>query len=263
MKIVSLIENTACAPCYASEHGLSLYLETGNKKILFDTGQTDAFADNAEKLGVELEAVDVAVISHGHYDHGGGIARFLKLNSHAPVYINRYAFGDYYNATGKYIGLDKSLAQNGRLIFTDDALKIYEGLELVTCNERERAYPTDSAGLTEKCRDGFIPDSFRHEQYLIIREEGIKVVLSGCSHKGILNIMHWLEPDVLAGGFHFMKKELSSDGNAFLNKASETLLGYNTMYYTCHCTGYLQYMYLKERMGAKLRYLAGGEKVEI
>ena len=105
MKIISLLENTTRREDMLTEHGLSLYIETDTHKILFDMGQTDAFYENAKTLGVDISAVDFAVVSHGHYDHGGGLAKFLEVNSHAPVYIMRDAFLPHYNAKGKYIGL--------------------------------------------------------------------------------------------------------------------------------------------------------------
>ena len=109
MKLITLMENTTTRDDLVCEHGLSLYIEAGDLRILFGAGQSAAFADNAEKLGVDLSAVDLCILSHGHYDHGGGIARFLEVNDHAPVYVSRHAFGDFYNAEGKYIGLDSAL----------------------------------------------------------------------------------------------------------------------------------------------------------
>ena len=88
MKIWTLMENSACQGDLAAEHGLSLYVETNGKKILFDAGQSAAFADNAEKLGVDLAQVDLVVLSHGHYDHSGGLRRFLEINDHAEIYVN-------------------------------------------------------------------------------------------------------------------------------------------------------------------------------
>ena len=92
MKVVTLMENTTCCDELFCEHGLSLYIETEGHRILFDAGQSAAFADNAEKLGVDLREVDFAVLSHGHYDHGGGLGRFLEIHKTAPVYVSRYAF---------------------------------------------------------------------------------------------------------------------------------------------------------------------------
>ena len=93
------MENTAAGENLAAEHGLSLLIETGEHRILFDAGQTGAFADNAARLGLDLSTVDLAVLSHGHYDHGGGLARFLEINCHAPVYVNPHVFEPHYNGT--------------------------------------------------------------------------------------------------------------------------------------------------------------------
>ena len=78
MKISVLAENTACDNLFDCEHGLSLYIDTGKNKILFDMGQSNLFEKNAEKLGIDLSEVDIAILSHGHYDHGGGLKRFWK-----------------------------------------------------------------------------------------------------------------------------------------------------------------------------------------
>ena len=259
MKIVTLMENTTCREDLACEHGLSLYIETGGKKILFDAGQSGAFADNAEKLGVDLTQVDFAVLSHGHYDHGGGLRRFLEINQTAPIYLSRYAFESHHNATEKYIGLDHALLDSGRLIFVDDKLELGEGIILHACRGDVCHQPIDSAGLTVMENGVLIPEDFRHEQYLLLEEDGKRVCISGCSHRGILNITNWFRPDVLVGGFHFMKVE----DNEILNHAAETLLTYSTTYYTGHCTGEAQFAYMKTIMGEKLHYLPTGRTLEI
>ena len=117
MKITVLAENTAVSNDFGAEHGLSLLIESDGKKILFDMGQTDLFASNASLLGINLSDVDIAVLSHGHYDHGGGLKKFLEANTKAPVYINKHAFEPHYNGAEKYIGLDTSLSRNPRLIY--------------------------------------------------------------------------------------------------------------------------------------------------
>lgn len=98
VKVVTLLENAACREGLASAHGLSLYLETPRHRILFDMGPDGAFAENAAALGVDLKSVDLAVLSHGHYDHGGGLAAFCRCNDTARIYIRRDAFGEFLSA---------------------------------------------------------------------------------------------------------------------------------------------------------------------
>lgn len=258
MKITALVENTTLDEKLSCEHGLSLYIETKKHKILFDMGQTDLFVENARKLDVDLADVDIAILSHGHYDHGGGLKKFLEINQKAPVYLSKHAFEPYYNGVEKCIGLDVSLRESKRLIYTDDVIEIAEGLKLFHCNSHEKSYDLGSFGLNKKVNDEFLPDDFLHEQYLLIEENDKKVLISGCSHKGILNIVEWFKPDVLIGGFHFSKLPLDDT----LTGYARILDGFDTEYYTCHCTGIEQYQFMKKQM-RKLSYLATGDVVYI
>lgn len=103
-----------------------------------------------------------------------------------------------------------------------------------------------------------LPEDFRHEHYLLIEENGRRVLISGCSHKGILNIMDWFCPDVLVGGFHFMK--LPCAGR--LRQYAVQLNGYDAEYYTCHCTGTEQYE-LMRHVTKRLHYLSAGQTILI
>ena len=263
MKITVLTENTTENANLTAEHGLSLFIETEKHKILFDMGQTEAFCNNADKLGVDLSTVDFAVLSHGHYDHGGGIAKFIEINKTAKIYISRLAFGMHFNASEKYIGLDKTLMHSNRLIYVDDALEIGGGLSLHSCNEKKRIFPTEPYGLGIE-RDGTIcPDDFLHEQYLLIDEGGKRILISGCSHKGVLNIAEWFAPDVFIGGFHLSKLDTQGAGAVKLKEIAGSLMMHDTKYYTAHCTGVEQYRYLKDIMGDRLGYLSTGSVLEI
>lgn len=256
MRITALTENTT-EYNLPVEHGLSLYIETEDRTILFDTGQSDLFSKNAEALGIDLKKVEIAVISHGHYDHGGGIKTFLSINDKAPVYMSRYAFEEHYNSE-RYNGLDKSLKSSERIIFTDGVTEISEGLTLYSCNEKDKLIDFGSFGLN-MIKDGKkVPDDFRHEHYLLIEEKGKRVLISGCSHKGIINIQEWFKPDVLVGGFHFYKLPLDSR----LESYAKTLDKYNTRYYTCHCTGKEQYNYMRRFMN-ELDYIYTGKTIEL
>lgn len=262
IKVTVLAENTAQNASFACEHGLCLHIETKQHKILFDSGQTTIFSNNAVLLGVDLSKVDIAVLSHGHYDHGGGLETFLGINPTAPLYINKNAFGKFYNGTEKNIGLSETL-QSNRIVLTGDKLELDDELTLCTCNDKETVYPIDSAGLKVKTNNSFENDMFIHEHYLIINDSGRKIVVSGCSHKGVLNIMNWLKPDVFIGGFHFMKQKIDDNGNVVLDEAAKVLNSYSTIYYTCHCTGVDQYAYMKEKMNGKLHYLSSGNVKKI
>lgn len=255
MKVVTLMENTACREDLCCEHGLSLYLETEKHKILFDAGQSAAFAENAEKLGVDLKKVDFAVLSHGHYDHSGGLEQFLEINETAPVYVSSHAFEPHYSANGRYIGVAPSLENSSRFRSVTENISLAEGISL---HRMDRA-PMDTAGLMMEEEGIRKPDDFRHEQYLLLDEGGKRILISGCSHKGILNIMEVFRPDILIGGFHFMKME----DERLLRAAAEKLLQYDTVYYTGHCTGQMQYDFLKTIMGDKLHYISTGTVLEI
>ena len=256
MKITVLTENTT-RKNLPVEHGLSLYIETNGHTVLFDTGQTPLFAENAKTLGVDLSRVDIAVLSHGHYDHGGGLAAFLDINRKAPVYLDRHAFEEHYNGE-RYIGLDKALIGSPRFVFTSGITKIADGLTLYDCAEREKLVDLGSFGLNMKQDGRLVPDDFRHEHYLLVEENGKRILISGCSHRGIINIAEWFKPDVLVGGFHFNKLPLDKT----LRGCAERLDALGTVYYTCHCTGTAQYEYMKRYM-KNLNYISTGDVVEI
>jgi len=97
MKIVTLMENTAAREDLSAAHGLSLYIETPKHRILMDMGPNNEYLENAAKLGVDLTQVDVAILSHGHYDHGGGLKAFCQMNDHAKIYVRENAFGNYWS----------------------------------------------------------------------------------------------------------------------------------------------------------------------
>ncbi|MBE5935778.1 MAG: MBL fold metallo-hydrolase [Lachnospiraceae bacterium] len=262
MKVAVLCEDTSNREDILAEHGLSLYIETINHKILFDMGQSDAYIYNAKKMGIDLSDVDMAFLSHGHYDHGGGLKCFLELNTKAKVYMSKDAFGDYYNGTDKYIGLDKMLKDNSRIVYVDNEEIIDDELRVSVCNKRPLKYEIKPYGLNAKENQDMIPEEFLHEMYLSINCNR-NILVSGCSHKGVLNIMNWFAPDVFVGGFHFVKLDPATEGRVELEAAAQELLLYKTKYYTGHCTGVEQYEYLKGIMKDQIEYIHAGKIIEI
>jgi len=258
VRVYVTMENSAVSSEFACEHGLSLYIETGDQKILFDTGASSAFADNAKRMGIDLSAVDFAVLSHGHYDHSGGIHKFFEENDHAPLYADQRAFGAYVSGRGVSVSVNADLISNPRMIRTCDYMQLTDNITLLTCNWEEELHPIESFGLKELRGGKLYPDTFRHEQYLMVEEGNRRIVISGCSHKGICNIVHWLRPDVLIGGFHFSKIETDEVGRDILLDAASELDAYETVYYTGHCTGDAQFDVMREILGEKLHRMRAG-----
>ena len=264
MKVSVLLENTKCRDDVINEHGLSLYNETKKHKILFDTGQSDAFAQNAKAMNIDLSKVDIAILSHGHYDHGGGIKKFLELNDHASIYIQNDVFEPHYNGSEKYIGLDPTLQNNKRFLIVDKEIVIDNEITITTIPNNQLTYPINPYGLNKIHENHLVPDDFRHEQYVLLHDQDKRILLSGCSHKGILNIEKWFQPDILIGGFHFKKLDPTKEQDqTFLHDAALELMQYKTRYYTCHCTGVEQYEYLKQFMQEQLDYLPTGKTIHV
>ena len=259
MKIHCLIENTSSTPELAAEHGLSLLIETGSHHILFDAGAGPAFAENAARMGLDLGRVDAAVLSHGHYDHGGGLLRFLELNPHSPVWASPHAAEPHFNAAGKDIGLTTELTGHDRFrAIPTDALELYPGITLHTAGTVPQTYPTPPTGMSTLRGNTHVPDDFRHELYLLIEENGRRVLFSGCSHRGILNITAHFRPDILVGGFHLMRTPLQE-----LPTVADALAQFQTLYYTGHCTGDPAFNFLKSTLRERLNSFSSGSSIKL
>lgn len=271
MRVISLIENTGTRRDLQTEHGLSLYIETEHHRILFDTGATERFLDNADKLGVDLAAVDTLVLSHGHYDHTGGINGFLKRNQQAKVYIRENAFGAFYHCSEtdtRFIGISGVQREHPRLTLTKGNVTIDSELTLFTHVRGRRCYPETNLKLKYFDGQRYSQDDFRHEQNLAITEQGKRVVISGCSHNGIVNILDTYNalfhqmPDVVIGGFHTAgKDEFDPNSTARLYEMARALEETGAVFYTCHCTGQEPYEILKEKLKEHIHYLATGEEI--
>jgi len=274
MKITALIENTASSPELLSEHGLSFYAETGNHRLMFDFGLSDGYITNARALGIDLKTVDAAFLSHGHHDHGGGLAAFLNLNSKANVYAHKAAFSPYFakRPTGetKYIGLDSDLPNDPRIILTDDVTAVDPALTLFAGVTGRELFSDTNSVLMEMRGDELFEDRFLHEQNLFIDEGGRTVLLAGCAHNGIINILERCKnvigklPDVCFGGFHLSNPTAGTSlPQEKIEALAERLHDYPTIFYTCHCTGLSPYAALKEKLGDKVRYVSGGDTIDV
>lgn len=257
MKVTVLSENESRSGLLA-EHGLSLYVETQKHKILFDFGASDNFAKNAEKLGIDLGTVDVAFLSHGHYDHSGGLLTFLDINKIALVYMHDLAFEPHYNGQNKYIGIDTTLAGHPRIIRLQDSIRIDDELSFSVLPSVKK--PIETHGQKVKRGRFMEKEKYEHEMYLQIHEEYKDYLISGCTHKGILNLIASFRFDAFVGGLHMMKYDSVWDEEVLL-EASSGIRNTCADFYTCHCTGREAYLFLKDEIGAKIHSISTGDSI--
>lgn len=245
--ITTLVDNHA-AEGLASEHGFALWIETGWRKVLFDTGQLDALEKNAPLLGVDLSSADALVLSHGHYDHTGGLPFFLReapgtlLYAHPHLRLERYSIRE---GVPKSIGLPAaSLSAIDRLPepqlrWVEEPMRIAEEITLTGTIPRITSFE-DTGGPFFLDPEGKIPDPIDDDLSLTIRTEKGIVLCTGCAHAGLINILKAVQEHypgepirAIIGGFHLVNasKERVQETIAALREVDPELL------VPCHCTG--------------------------
>lgn len=279
MRVTVLMENSTPSSRLAARHGLSLWLELADgRRVLFDMGPDEAFLANARALGVDVTTADAAVLSHGHYDHGGGLAAFLAACSAAgrdvPVYVQERAFEPYASGTPERhhaIGLDPALARDPRVRLVGERLDLGGGLALFSTARRDHPTARSNERLLMRGADGsLVPDDFAHEQSLLVCEGGRRVLVSGCSHGGVLNLMDEAEKiaggplDAVVAGMHLMDPSGGTVESAELTRAlSAELAARPATYLTFHCTGTDAFALLRDELGERVRYLHVGSRAEV
>lgn len=282
MRVTTLIENSTLEgrEDLAAEFGLSLHIQRGDQQILFDTGSSGAFADNAERLGIDLQQVGAAVLSHHHYDHGGGLQRFLAINDRARVHLRASGWAPrYFRAlvvVKRPIGLDPLLFDRfaHRFELVTESMEIAPGVVLLTDIGSNYSRPEGNRHLFVERGGSLELDPFEHELVLVVREDDGLVVFTGCSHHGILNMIEAARsrfPEVpvkaVFGGFHLIgvpfldsmaapREEVEAIGRTLLELTAGPV-------YTGHCTGRKAYGVLAGVMGGALRPFATGSTVEV
>lgn len=281
MKVTVLVENNLCdsgnVKNLKAVHGICLYIETGDNKILFDVGPDKTFAGNAEKMGIDISEVDTVIISHGHTDHGGGLEHFFKINSTAEVYMHRIATEKLYSVIlGKLpipIGLNsKVLDRNSsRIHLLDTDTTVNSSMSIFEEISSDFPRSSTNSNLYRKTGKELLPDDFRHELVLKIEEKGQTFVFTGCSHSGIVNMINRVGKEIgnskikaVFGGFHlFSPMRKLGAATEYLTALSKELDSLNTTLYTGHCTGEENFNFIKKELGDRLRHMNTGLVVEI
>lgn len=282
MRITTLIEDTIKdnKGDLVPEHGLSLHISFSGKEILFDTGISDAFSKNADALGIDLKAIHAVILSHHHYDHGGGLSRFFELNPEAKVYLKEAPRGDcYFKALlfrRKYIGLDKHLFEihPHRFTFIKEFTEIMPDVYIFTRIGSTYPKPKGNRYLYVKKNAEWCPDDFEHELIMVIKENGKLVIFSGCSHNSVLNMIETVAKrfdgvpiKAVIGGFHLMGLPMFNTMAGSRSKVkgiAREILRYQIQWiYTGHCTGQKAYKVLKDVIGENLKHLYTGNIFEI
>lgn len=249
MRMVTLTENSAgLRREVLAEHGFSAYLEFGGRRLIFDSGQTTTAVHNARVLGVDLEGVPIA-LSHGHYDHTGGLLSLLKETGGVDVYAHPDVFAPRYSrreAVLRQIGIPfrrEDLEKRGaRFDLSRRARELFPGLWLTGEVHRLAEFEEASEDLVVLSEEGdIILDPLLDDQALVLVLKGGLFVLLGCAHSGMINTLEHArsitgEETILgvAGGTH-----LGFGGEYKLPKTIEALRGFDLeILAPSHCTGF-------------------------
>jgi 7,8-dihydropterin-6-yl-methyl-4-(beta-D-ribofuranosyl)aminobenzene 5'-phosphate synthase len=297
IRVRVLVDNAEGVAGLSVRWGLSLWIETSRARVLLDCSDADAFLLNAERLGISLETADGFVLSHGHYDHGGGIEQLAEIAPSTPLFLHpgallpRYSLRE--NGKAEAVGLpDHSLAAVGaasrRVFWTVKPLEVAPGIWVT--GPVPRYHPLEHAEKTlfldTACT---IPDCVVDDQAVWIETPSGLVVLCGCAHSGVVNTVQYIRLAVAArvqgptdsGGRTDQSTPMSDDGlpvvrglvgGLHLFAASNARLQATADYLgmldlelcaPCHCTGQRAKAVLGERLPRAFLAVATGSELKL
>jgi len=253
----------------ASEHGFSMTFSYQKKQWLYDTGETDLYATNAQALGFNLNTIDYLILSHGHKDHTGGLHHFLDLNTHAPIFASPEIVTDHYfsfrHEYPKNISTDHALLEhNTGFKPVASSQWLTKTIALVQNSCDTFAKPKANALLKVVNQKGLNADPFTHERAICIVKDHALIILSACSHNGVLNILQSCKSfcgidqvSTFIGGMHLLddyetEQDLKEICHTLQRDYPELKL------YSGHCIGKKQLLALKQILGDQFQPFYSG-----
>ncbi|MCJ7621859.1 MAG: MBL fold metallo-hydrolase [Anaerolineaceae bacterium] len=271
-KIICVVDNCAKEGTHLkAEHGLAFWIATDGGTMLFDVGQTaEVLSDNMAELHLDIKELSALAISHGHYDHTGGLEAILPKNTNLTVYANEDIFVPKFSLKeGKFsaIGFEFDRAdyeKRAQWRLSCNPQEIFAGLwttgEIIGRDEPEGR----SASHYIFENDAYMPDPYCDDMSLVLKTRKGLVLICGCCHAGILNTLthvkrHFDGPLIgVVGGIHLM----NADGNLLNHVAGELEKDHSQpSYYLNHCTGNTALEALGARFGVRMHHFSAGETV--
>lgn len=286
IKVTTIIENHSNLVLgVPGEHGLSMKVEYNGRPLLFDTGQTGIFLDNADRMNIDLNEIHDIILSHGHYDHTGGLPAYLKQNHGKRIYVGRDFFERKFRKNP-----DGTIVYNGNPflseecreeeifnvpflkesaaavhVIEDKIYQLYEGIWLVRGFKRKNDFETPDDRFLIKKNSKFFPDRFQDEIVLCLDTAKGIVLLAGCSHAGIINITETVRERFagrpirgIIGGTHLIHA-----GEERLHRTIEELKKLNPEFLAVsHCTGDDNIQRLGKEFGERFIMNITGNRIE-
>jgi 7,8-dihydropterin-6-yl-methyl-4-(beta-D-ribofuranosyl)aminobenzene 5'-phosphate synthase len=273
LKITVLVENCAGGRNLLAEHGLSFLIETGRNKILFDTGQGLSLRHNAEKLNVDLKTISAVVLSHGHYDHTGGLTFALNGMNCPRLYVHPEAFSLKYarnpDGSAREVGMTAgnkiTASELAEIVLVEEKTMIADGLFLTGPIPRTTDFE-DTGGSFFKDPDCRTPDALPDDQAAFIETKHGTVVILGCAHSGVINTLQTIQTltanrpiHTVIGGMHLLNASPER-----MNQTVAGLRGFNIQrLIPCHCTGFAATVRLWNEFPGKCEICPAGTVIRI